>query len=146
MSPFASFVILLSTGLPAMVFDKRAYRLEEMSKRFFRKQPVNAAGTQSLLNPIFIVDDADGGLKRVLRWYDLLTFGLASTLGVRPPSPFPSPFLYPLQAGIFVTAGVAEQQAGVGLLISFAVAGFAALLSGLCYSEYAARIPLSGSA
>eukprot|EP01128_Nolandella_sp_AFSM9_P003793 TRINITY_DN1671_c0_g1_i2.p1 TRINITY_DN1671_c0_g1~~TRINITY_DN1671_c0_g1_i2.p1 ORF type:complete len:609 (-),score=89.75 TRINITY_DN1671_c0_g1_i2:89-1915(-) len=79
---------------------------------------------------VHIAEDEDGGLKRVLRWWDLLTFGLASTLG----------------AGIFVTAGVAQVQAGGGLIFSFLVAGFAALLSGLCYAEYAARIPVSGSA
>lgn len=79
---------------------------------------------------VSIADDTDGGLKRVLRWYDLLTFGLASTLG----------------AGIFVTAGVALEEAGGGIIFAFVVAGFAALLSGLCYAEYAARIPVSGSA
>jgi len=71
------------------------------------------------------------GLKRTLSILDLIAYGLASTLGT----------------GILVTVGaVANQYAGPGVIISFILAGFASFLSALCYSEFAARIPVSGSA
>lgn len=40
-----------------------------------------------------------------------------------------------------MTSGVAIQTSGAGIIFAFIVSGFAALLSGLCYAEYAARIP-----
>lgn len=75
----------------------------------------------------------DGGskLKRVLQWYHLMGYGFASTVG----------------AGIFVVAGqVANQYAGPAIVFSFLIAAFSSLLSAFCYSEYAVRVPLSGSA
>eukprot|EP01125_Pyxidicula_operculata_P016105 TRINITY_DN5514_c0_g1_i1.p1 TRINITY_DN5514_c0_g1~~TRINITY_DN5514_c0_g1_i1.p1 ORF type:complete len:564 (+),score=83.34 TRINITY_DN5514_c0_g1_i1:48-1739(+) len=71
----------------------------------------------------------EGGLKRVLTVWHLLGYGIANTIG----------------AGIFVTSGVASLQAGSLLVASFAFAGFAALLSALCYAEYGARFPVAGS-
>jgi basic amino acid/polyamine antiporter, APA family len=50
-------------------------------------------------------------------------------------------------AGIFVIAGTAAaQHAGPAVLISFAFAALACLFAGLCYAEFAAMIPVSGSA
>jgi basic amino acid/polyamine antiporter, APA family len=49
--------------------------------------------------------------------------------------------------GIYVVVGqVAAQTAGPGTLISFMIAAFSSLLSAFCYAEFAARVPLSGSA
>lgn len=76
-------------------------------------------------------DKQQNVLKRSLSIVDLIAYGLASTLGT----------------GILVTVGaVANQYAGPGIVISFILAGFASFLSALCYSEFAARIPVSGSA
>lgn len=70
-------------------------------------------------------------LSRVLKWYHLVAYGMASTIG----------------AGIFVVAGqVASENAGPAIVLSFLIAAFASLLSAFCYSEYAVRVPLSGSA
>lgn len=50
-------------------------------------------------------------------------------------------------AGIFVVYGVvANQIAGPAVVFSFLFAAFSSFLSALCYAEFAARIPLSGSA
>jgi APA family basic amino acid/polyamine antiporter len=50
-------------------------------------------------------------------------------------------------AGIFVITGTAAaEHAGPAVLISFALAALACLFAGLCYAEFAAMIPASGSA
>eukprot|EP01118_Nematostelium_gracile_P009396 TRINITY_DN3160_c0_g1_i1.p1 TRINITY_DN3160_c0_g1~~TRINITY_DN3160_c0_g1_i1.p1 ORF type:complete len:546 (-),score=126.59 TRINITY_DN3160_c0_g1_i1:29-1666(-) len=77
--------------------------------------------------------DPEGGeaLKRVLSVWELIAYGVASTVG----------------AGVFVTVGlVGKSIAGPAMVISFLLAGFSSLLSALCYSEFATRIPVAGSA
>ena len=50
-------------------------------------------------------------------------------------------------AGIFVITGTAAaQHAGPAVLISFLIAALGCLFAGLCYAEFAAMIPASGSA
>jgi basic amino acid/polyamine antiporter, APA family len=50
-------------------------------------------------------------------------------------------------AGIFVITGhAAATYAGPGVVFSFAIAGLGCLFAGLCYAEYAAMIPVAGSA
>src|SRR5579863_6743840 len=49
--------------------------------------------------------------------------------------------------GIFVLTGVAAaEHAGPALVISFVVAGIGCMFAGLCYSEFAAMVPVAGSA
>jgi APA family basic amino acid/polyamine antiporter len=49
--------------------------------------------------------------------------------------------------GIFVLTGVAAaQNAGPALALSFIFAGIGCMFAGLCYAEFAAMIPVSGSA
>jgi basic amino acid/polyamine antiporter, APA family len=49
--------------------------------------------------------------------------------------------------GIFVLTGIAAaQHAGPALMLSLILAGFGCALAGLCYAEFAAMIPVSGSA
>ncbi|XP_019181760.1 PREDICTED: cationic amino acid transporter 6, chloroplastic-like isoform X2 [Ipomoea nil] len=72
-----------------------------------------------------------GGMKRSLRWYDLVGFGLGGMVG----------------AGIFVTAGHASHDcAGPAVILSFAIAGLCALLSAFCYTEFAVEMPVAGGA
>ncbi len=75
-------------------------------------------------------NNATGGLKRVLGALDLTALGIGAIIG----------------AGIFVLSGVGAKYAGPALVISFAVAGFACAMAGLCYAEFAAMIPIAGSA
>jgi cationic amino acid transporter 3 len=70
-------------------------------------------------------------LARKLNLFDLTTIGIGATLGL----------------GVYILAGsVAYEQAGPAVTISFLVAAIASTFSGLCYSEFAARVPKAGSA
>src|ERR1700678_2764044 len=49
--------------------------------------------------------------------------------------------------GIFVpTGGAAAPPAGPAIVISFIIAGIGCMFAGLCYSEFAAMVPVCGSA
>jgi APA family basic amino acid/polyamine antiporter len=49
-------------------------------------------------------------------------------------------------AGIFVLSGLGAKYAGPGLMLSFVISGLGCAFAGLCYAEFAAMIPLAGSA
>jgi len=50
-------------------------------------------------------------------------------------------------AGLFVrTASAAGDAAGPAVIISYIVAGVGCAFAGLCYAEFAAMVPISGSA
>src|SRR6202795_1840122 len=49
-------------------------------------------------------------------------------------------------AGIFVLSGLGAHYAGPGLMLSFVISGLGCAFAGLCYAEFAAMIPLAGSA
>jgi APA family basic amino acid/polyamine antiporter len=70
-------------------------------------------------------------LRRALGALNLTTLGIGAIIG----------------AGIFVLTGTAAAQyAGPGVVYSFIFAGFGCLFAGLCYAEFAAMIPIAGSA
>jgi len=92
-----------------------------MSKLFATK-PISQLLTES---------KSDQGLRRTLSATNLTTLGIGAVIG----------------AGIFVLTGqAAAQYAGPAIVISFLISGFACLLAGLCYAEFASMIPISGSA
>ncbi len=49
-------------------------------------------------------------------------------------------------AGIFVLSGLGAHYAGPALMLSFVLSGLGCAFAGLCYAEFAAMIPLAGSA
>jgi basic amino acid/polyamine antiporter, APA family len=71
-----------------------------------------------------------GGLKRVLTVRDLTFFGIAAILG----------------AGSFSSLGGAVFNGGPGVVILFIMTAIACAFTAFCYSEFASRIPVAGSA
>ena len=75
--------------------------------------------------------EAGPRLRRSLGVVGLTAFGVGSTIG----------------AGIFsLTGDVAAHQAGPAVSLSFVLASIACFFAGLCYAEFAAMVPISGSA
>ncbi|KAA5533390.1 amino acid permease [Taibaiella lutea] len=72
----------------------------------------------------------EGGLKRVLTLKDLTFFGIAAILG----------------AGSFSSLGAAIFDGGPGVVVLFVITAIACGFTALCYSEFASRIPVAGSA
>jgi len=80
-----------------------------------------------------LTEAADSGehtLKRTLGPISLTALGVGAIIG----------------AGIFVMSGLGAHYAGPGLMLSFVISGFGCAFAGLCYAEFAAMIPLAGSA
>ena len=70
-------------------------------------------------------------LERTLGFWSLTAFGVGSTIG----------------AGIFsLTGEVAAHQTGPAVSLAFVLASLACFFAGLCYAEFAAMVPISGSA
>jgi basic amino acid/polyamine antiporter, APA family len=69
-------------------------------------------------------------LKRTLGPVSLTALGVGGIIG----------------AGIFVLSGLGAHYAGPGLMLSFVLSGLGCAFAGLCYAEFAAMIPLAGSA
>ncbi|MEQ1354380.1 MAG: amino acid permease, partial [Candidatus Acidiferrum sp.] len=92
-------------------------------------------------NPLFarkpmsmlLEESKDAGahsLKRTLGPFQLTALGVGAIIG----------------AGIFVLSGLGAHYAGPGLMLSFVLSGLGCAFAGLCYAEFAAMIPLAGSA
>jgi len=72
-----------------------------------------------------------GDLKRVLGPWALVALGIGAIIGT----------------GIFVLTGTAAaNHAGPALALSFVLAALGCAFAGLCYAEFSAMIPVSGSA
>src|ERR1700744_6155011 len=69
-------------------------------------------------------------LERVLGPVQLTALGIGAVIG----------------AGIFVLSGLGAKTAGPSLMLAFVLSGLGCAFAGLCYAEFAAMIPLAGSA
>lgn len=69
-------------------------------------------------------------MSRKLQWWDVIALGVGGMMG----------------AGIFVATGSAAHRAGPALVVAYIVAGLSALLSALCYTEFAVEMPVAGGA
>jgi APA family basic amino acid/polyamine antiporter len=95
-----------------------------MSNSLFRKKRIESILAEG-------GDETHGaGLKRVLSVRDLTFFGIAAILG----------------AGSFSSLGGAVFHGGPGVVILFIITAIACAFTAFCYSEFASRIPVAGSA
>jgi APA family basic amino acid/polyamine antiporter len=102
-----------------------------MLRNLFATHPIGAMPHVDAGEPVEGSIDGEVTLKRVLTARHLVMLGIGAVIG----------------AGIFVLTGAAAAQfAGPALVISFLMAGVACGLAGLCYAEFAAMLPVSGSA
>jgi len=90
-------------------------------KKYFRKKSLEA----------YKQDIGNSELKRALGRWELTAVGIGAVIG----------------GGIFVLTGVAANlYAGPALAFSIFLAGLGCLFAALCYAEFAALLPVSGSA
>ncbi len=91
----------------------------------------NLLATKSIEKLVGDVEHGAKALKRSLTALDLTLLGIGAIIGT----------------GIFVLTGTAAaNQAGPAIVISYVAAGLACAFAGLCYAEFAAMIPIAGSA
>ncbi len=94
-----------------------------MGKKIFAKKDLHVMMAETA--------DNEKGLQRTLSAGNLIALGIGAIIG----------------AGLFVrTAAAAGQAAGPAVTISFIIAAVGCAFAGLCYAEFAAMIPISGSA
>jgi basic amino acid/polyamine antiporter, APA family len=78
-----------------------------------------------------LADANSSELKKTLTAWSLVALGIGAIIG----------------AGLFVrTAAASAEAAGSGVTLSFIIAAIGCAFAGLCYAEFAAMMPISGSA
>ena len=98
-----------------------------MSNSLFRKKTIESILKDSQQTG---GDAHTHGLKRVLSVRDLTFFGIAAIIG----------------AGSFSALGPAIYTGGPGVVMLFVICGIACAFTAMCYSDFASRIPVAGSA
>src|ERR1700692_3490445 len=94
-----------------------------MGNPLFAKKPMSMLMEEAL-------EAGTHSLKRTLGPFQLTALGVGAVIG----------------AGIFVLSGLGAHYAGPGLMLSFVLSGLGCAFAALCYAEFAAMIPLAGSA
>jgi amino acid transporter len=94
----------------------------------FRKKPIERIQADALAGGTEV--EHPGGLRRNLRIIDLTGMGIAAIIG----------------AGIFSMIGNAAASGGPAVIFLFIFTAFACMFTALCYADFAARVPIAGSA
>ncbi|MGA2433661.1 MAG: amino acid permease [Bryobacteraceae bacterium] len=94
-----------------------------MASSLFRRKPIELLLKEA-------GETGEHSLRRTLGPFQLTALGVGAIIG----------------AGIFVLSGLGAHYAGPGLMLSFVLSGLGCTFAGLCYAEFAAMIPLAGSA
>src|SRR3981081_1975875 len=89
----------------------------------FAKKPISALLEEAR-------ETGEHSLKRTLGPVQVTAWGVGGVIG----------------AGIFVLSGLGAHYAGPGLMLSFVLSGTGCAFAAFCYAEFAAMIPLAGSA
>ena len=105
------------------IWDSNFPSINYKTMSLFRKKSIEVLLAQAA--------DSEKGMKRTLGAWSLVALGIGAIIG----------------AGLFVrTAAAASEAAGSGVTLSFVVAAIGCAFAGLCYAEFAAMMPISGSA
>src|SRR6201991_2098043 len=96
-----------------------------MANQLFRTKKI-----ESILAEEKNAEGHGSGLRKVLTVRDLTFFGIAAIIG----------------AGSFSSLGDAVFRGGPGVVVLFIITGIACAFTAFCYSEFASRIPVAGSA
>ncbi|TDH65338.1 hypothetical protein CCR75_005575 [Bremia lactucae] len=84
----------------------------------------------SRVKPLSRCKVGNSDLKQCLTLLDLVAYGVGCSVG----------------AGVYSLVGVGAQIAGPSISLSFLVSGIACIFTSLAYSEFASRVPVTGSA
>ena len=119
------------SGVSLLVAAEKNFKVTLKKRSSPFEWRISSRGNLSTLIVAEAKEEGEDHLERALGPVSLTALGVGAVIG----------------AGIFVMAGLGAHYAGPGLMLSFVlVRHLGCAFAGLCYAEFAAMIPLAGSA